>query len=227
MTIREFTWNMFKALQKMVVPMFDTDTYTPSSEDITDVFEVVDDFKPVLVEFDDRNNHVIKLRCGNDFSIDMYVNEFPFAYAPRPIFAMKVRSALLKMGFVKMYYTSLVLQCSPKLGKDTVEQRMRMILSDITDALMYNDPKMLDLVLTTDWKGLSLALYNSTELFTSLEEFCAYGYADETWITEYMSVEFDSLLKYCNKNNHIECIPVLLEYKKNHFDFDKEEDMEL
>lgn len=217
MTIREFTWNIFKALQKMVVP---------THEDITDVFEVVDDFKPVLVEFDDPPNNAIKLKCGDYFSIDMYINEFPFAYAPRSIFAMKVHSALLKMGFVKMYYTSLVMQCPPKLGKDTVEQRMRMILSDITDALMYNDPKMLDLVLTTDWKGLSLALYESTELFTSAEEFFEYGYADESWITARMLVDFDSMLKYCNKNNHIECIPVLLEYKKNHFK-PNDEDIEL
>lgn len=226
MTIREFTWNMAKVLQKMVFPMFDTDTYTPSREDITDVFEVVDDFKPVLIEFDNRNNYAIKLKCGNDFSIDMYINEFPFAYAPRQLFAMKVRKALLKMGFVKMYYTSLVMQCSPELATGTAEQRMRMILSDIKDALMDNDPKILNLVLTTDWNGLSSAMYKSIELFTSLEEFLAYGYADESWISEYISVEFGSLLEFCNKNNHIECIPILLEYKKNHLKL-KEEDMEL
>ena len=226
MTVKEFTWNMFKELQKMVVPMFDTDTYTPSNEDITDVFEVVDDFKPVLIEFDNRNNCVIKLKCGDDFSIDMYVNEFPFAYAPRQTFAMKVHTALLKMGFVKMYYTSLVMQCSPELGKDTSEQRIRLMLSEIRDALMDNDPKILDLVLTTDWNGLSLVMYRSTELFTSLEEFLAYGYTNESWISKYMSVEFDSLLEFCNKFNHIECIPILLNYKKKHFKL-KEEDMSL
>ena len=226
MTIREFTWHMFKALQNMVVPMFDTDTYTPSNEGIAGLFEVVDDFKPVLIEYDDPPNNAFKLKCGDGFSIDMYVNEFPFAYAPRQIFATKVRSALLEMGFVKMYYTSLVMQCSPKLGKDTSGQRMRIMLSNITDALRYNDPKMLDLVLTTDWNGLSVALYESTELFTSDEEFFEYGYADRSWIPGYISVDFDNLLEYCNKNNHIECIPVLLEYKKNHFK-PKEEDMEL
>ena len=226
MTIREFTWHMFKALQNMVVPMFDTDTYTPSNEGIAGLFEVVDDFKPVLIEYDDPPNNAFKLKCGDGFSIDMYVNEFPFACAPRQLFAMKVRTALLKMGFVKMYYASLVMQCSPKLEKDRPGQRMRMMLSEITDALIDNDPKTLDLVLTTDWNRLSLEMYNSTELFTSLEEFLAYGYAETWWISEYMSAEFDNLLESCTKRNCIECTTILLKYKKNHFKL-KEEDMVL
>ena len=224
MTIREFARNMFEGLRNIAVQMFDTDT-SPSHEGI-DAFEIVDDFKPILIEFDGRNSHVTKLKCCDYFSIDMYTNEFISAYIPRHVLEMKVRSKLLKMGFIKMYYASLVMQCPRKLRKNNTGERMKMMLSPIADALMDNDPKMLDLILTTDWNGLSLEMYKSTELFTSLDEFFAYGYAETQWISAYMSVEFGSLLEFCNKNNRIECIPILLEYKKNHLKL-KEEDMML
>ena len=224
MKLREFARNMFEELRNIAVQMFDTDT-SPLHEGI-DVFEIVDDFKPILIEFDGRNNHVAKLKCGDYFSIDMYTNESIFAYIPRHVLEMKVRSKLLKMGFIKMYYASLVMQCSRKLRKNNTGERMKMMLSPIADALMDNDPRMLDLILTTDWNGLSLEMYKSTELFASLDEFFAYGYAETQWISAYMSVEFEGLLDFCNKNNHIECIPILLEYKKNHLKL-KEEDMML
>ena len=225
MKLREFARNMFEELQNITVSMFDTDT-SLSHEGITDAFEIVDDFKPILIESDDNNGHLIKLRCDDNFSIDMCSSAFPWMYAPRRVFEMKVRTKLLKMGFIKMYYTSLVMQCSRKLRTNNTGERMKMMLSPIEDALMDNNPGMLDLILTTDWSGLSLAMYKSTELFTSLDEFFAYGYAETRWISEYMSVEFEGLLEFCNKNNNIECIPILLDWKKKNIP-DGEEDISL
>lgn len=219
--VRLMTSEWFK---EFAVPFIDTDTFKPFYPQITGDTEITDSYhNNMFVKKDESNSCVIEIRCGSLFSIKLYINTFPFTYAPPSLFMSIIYTELLKMGWMKSVCATLILNCDGKGAKGMASNR-RYNFEILTARAVYDGiPEMLSNLINTDWRKLSYEFKRETHYFFSITDFEVYGEMDNDWIKNFITESFEAMIEDCQLRNHIECVVVLLDYKKKHISDDKEE----
>jgi len=207
---------------KLTTPFIDTDTFKPTEPSITGDMEIEDSFKnTITVKKVEINSHRLDIYFGKLFTVEIYINKSPYEYAPASMFHEQICYELLKIGWVKTVYATMILGQSGL--KRTSDRRMKMELM-IAHAIYDGSPEMLSNILNTDWHKLSYDFQTETHTFVNNGiDFPVYGEIDNKWVTNFVTKSFDAMMNDCQSHNLIECAAVLLDWKKKNINGDKEE----
>lgn len=213
------------------MPFNDTDTFEPTEPSITGDMEIEDSFKNVItVEKVYANSRIADIHFGKLFTVEIYINKSPYnkspyEYAPTSMFHEQIYRELLKIGWVKTVYATMIL-CQSGLKRRS-DRRMNIELL-ITRAIYDGIPEMLSNILNTDWHKLSYDFQTETHTFMKNgTDFQVYGEIDNDWIKDFVTERFDAMMKDCQSHNFIECAAVLLRWKEKNQTDNNEEDMGL
>ena len=207
------------------VPVIDTDTFEPIEPSITGDMEIKDSFKNIItVKKVENNSHRLNVYFGKLFTVEIYINKFPYEFAPMSLFHEKILHELLKIGWVKTFYATMTLgQFGLKCASDRKMKMEQMIAFSIYDGSL----EILSNVLNTDWHKLSYDFQSETHTFMKNgTDFQVYGEMNNDWINDFVTESFEAMMEDCQSLNLIEHAAVLLEYKKHNIP-DNEEEMEL
>ena len=220
--VRLMTTVWFK---QTAIPVFDTDTFEPIEPSIAGDMEIEDSFKNIItVKKVVTNSHRLDISFGKLFTVEIYINKFPYEFAPMSLFHEKILHELLKIGWVKTFYATMTLGQSGL--KSTTDRRVKMEQM-VAFAIYDGSLEMLSTILNTDWHKLSYDFQSETHTFMKNgTDFMVYGEMSNDWIKDFVTESFDTMMKDCQLRNHIECAAVLLDYKKKNIP-DKEEEMKL
>ena len=204
-----------------IIPVYDTDTFEPTDPSITGDMEIEDSFKNIITaEKVETDNNRLDIYFGKLFTVKIYINKFPYQFAPVSLFHEQIYHELLKIGWVKTVYATITLGQS---GLKCVSYRRTKMEQMIAHAIYDGIPEMLSNVLNTDWHKLSYDFQTETHTFMKNSiDFQVYGEIDNDWIKEFVAKSFEAMIEDCQSRDHIECIPILLNYKKNNIPEEKE-----
>ena len=207
---------------EFATPVIDTDTFEPTEPSITGDMEIEDSFKnTITVEKVKTNSHQLDIHFGKLFAVKIYIWKFPYQYAPVSSFREEIYYGLLKIGWIKTVYATMTLGQSGL--KSTTDRRVKMEMM-VAHAIYDGSPDMLSTILNTDWYKLSYDFQSETHTFMKNgTDFQVYGEIDNKWITDFVTKSFEAMLNDCQSHNFIECVAVLLDWKKNNIHDDKEE----
>ena len=216
--VRLMTTVWFK---QTAIPVFDTDTFKPIEPSITGDMEIEDSFKNIItVKKVENNSHRLNVYFGKLFTVEIYINKFPYEFAPMSLFHEKILHELLKIGWVKTFYATMTLgQSGLKCATYRKIRMEQMVAFSIYDGSL----EMLSTILNTDWHKLSYDFQSETHTFMKNgTDFMVYGEISNDWIKDFVTESFEEMMKDCQSLNLIECAAVLLEYKKNNIPEEKE-----
>lgn len=204
------------------LPLIDTDTFESVEPSINGDMEIEDSFKnTITVEKVYTNSHELTIQFCKLFTAKIYINKFPYEYAPLSLFNELILIGLLKIGWVKTVYATMILGQS---GLKSASGRRGKMEQMIARAIYDGVPEMLLNILNTDWHKLSYDFQTETHTFMKNGiDFQVYGEIDNDWIKYFVTESFDAMMKDCQSRNHIECAAILLDWKKKNIPDDKEE----
>ena len=225
MKISEIVRLMAIVFKDKIVPVYDTDSFEPTDPSITGDMEIEDSFKNVITaEKVESDNNRLDIHFGKLFTVKIYINKFPYQFAPVSAFHEQIYREFLKIGWVKTAYSTMILGRSGL--KCTSERRLKM-KQMIAYAIYDGSPDMLFNVLNTDWHKLSYDFQSETNTFMRNGiDFQVYAEIDNDWIKDFITEKFEMIIEDYQSRNLIECIPIILDYKKKHLK-PKEEEMKL
>jgi hypothetical protein len=208
--------------KEYAVPVIDTDTFELIYPQITGDMEIEDSFKNIItVKKVETNSHLLDLKFGKLFTVELYIDKFPYVFAPTSMFHEQIYLELLKIGWVKTVYATITLGQS---GLKCASDRRGIMEMLVARAIHDGIPEMLLTVLNTDWHKLSYDFQTETHTFMKNgTDFQVYGEMSNDWIKDFITESFEAMLKDCQSNNFIECTAILLDWKKTHIPDDKEE----
>ena len=224
MKIRELVHLMSSVwFKEFASPLIDADTFEPVYPQITGDTEITDSYlNNMLVKKDD---HIIEIRCGCLFSIKLCITAFPFAYAPLTLFMDIIYMELSKMGWMKSVCATLILNCDGNGATGLEAHRQRNLESLVCKAVYDGIPESFSNLINTDWRKLSDEFRRETHCFFSILDFEIYGEMSNDWIKDFVTESFDSILYDLQNCNKLECIAVLLDWKKKNIPDEKEDMM--
>lgn len=207
-----------------IVPVYDTDAFEPADPSITGDMEIEDSFKNIItLEKVETDNNRLDIHFGKLFIVKIYINKFPYQFAPVSLFHEQIYREFLKIGWVKTTYSTMILG---RFGlKCTSERRLKM-KQLIAYTIYDGSPDMLFNVLNTDWHKLSYDFQSETKTFMRNSiDFQVYCEIDNNWIKDFITEKNEAIIEDYQSRNLIECIPILLDWKKKHIT--DEEEMKL
>jgi hypothetical protein len=204
-----------------IIPVHDTDSFEPTEPSITGDMEIEDSFKNVITaEKVENDNNRLDIHFGKLFTVKIYINKFPYLFAPISVFHEQIYYEFLKIGWVKTVYATMILGSGLKCTSERRFKIKRMVTHTIYD----ESPDMLFNVLNTDWHKLSYEFQSETHTFMRNGiDFQVYAEIDNDWIKDFITEKFEVIIEDYQSRNLIECIAALLDYKKKHIPDDKEE----
>ena len=224
MKISEMVYLMTSVwFNEFAYPAIDADTFEPIEPSITGDMEIEDSFKNIItVEKVETNIHQLDIRFGKLFTVKIYIWKFPYIFTPVSMFHERILLGLLKIGWVKSVYTIMTLDNKSGL-KSTTDRRAKLEIM-VAHSIYDGSPEMLSTILNTDWHKLSYDFQSETHTFMKNgTDFQVYGEIDNDWIKNFVTESFDTMMKDCQSHNFIECVAVLLDWKKKNINDDKKE----
>ena len=224
MKIRELvhlmTSEWFKEyMQSSVIDTHEFELINPS---ITGDMEIEDSFKNIItIKKVENNSRRLNVYFGKLFTVEIFINKFPYEFAPMNLFNENILCRLLKIGWVRTFYVTMTLGQSGL--KCALDRKMKMEKM-VAYAIYCGNLDMLSTILNIDWHKLSYDFQSETHTFLKNDTiFQVYGEMSNDWIKDFVTEGFEEMMEDCQSRNLIEHAAVLLNWKKKNISDDKEE----